>query len=110
MDAFTAIGLASNIVQFVDFSWKLIAESRAIYKSSEGASEENLTLSAITNDVAKLSNAIRASSYDDQLEPMAKECTAIAKELSDALDKLTAKGRRTVDQLLDRFEGSMEEG
>ncbi|KAF2464920.1 uncharacterized protein BDR25DRAFT_241210, partial [Lindgomyces ingoldianus] len=96
MDAFTAIGLAGNIVQFVDFSWKLIAGCRVIYKSSEGASDETLTLGSIANDVVRLSNAIGVSSYDDQLEPMAKECTAIAKELSDALNKLTAKSQRTM--------------
>jgi hypothetical protein len=96
MDAFTALGLASNIVQFVDFSWKLVAESRAIYKSSEGASHENLTLIAIANNVAALSNAIEVSTDDSQLEKLAKECKTIGKELSDALDELRANGKRTM--------------
>jgi len=96
MDAFTVIGLAGNIVQFVDFSWKLIVGCRAIYKSSEGASAENLALNVIANDIVKLSSAISTSSHDKQLDPLAKECMNISKELLNALGKLTAKGQRTV--------------
>lgn len=96
MEAFVALGLASNIVQFVDFSWKLFAESLDIYRSAAGASSTTRTLAAIGDDVSRLSEAITVSQYDKKLAAMAEECRSIAHELSTALDKLKAKGQQSV--------------
>jgi len=40
MDPFSAIGLAGNIVQFVDFGCKLFSQTREIYSSATGASRQ----------------------------------------------------------------------
>lgn len=41
MDPLTAIGLASAIVQFVDFSYTLVSEAREMYSSAKGARAEH---------------------------------------------------------------------
>ena len=51
MDPLTAISEASAIVQFVDFSSKLIVEGHEIYQSIEGASRANLNTENITNHI-----------------------------------------------------------
>jgi len=49
METLTIIGLVGNIVQFVDFSGKLISKSTEIYRSSEGALAENIDTEKATN-------------------------------------------------------------
>ncbi|CAK7213767.1 hypothetical protein SEUCBS140593_001956 [Sporothrix eucalyptigena] len=44
MDPLTALGLASNIVQFVDFTLKLIGSAAEIASSAKGASEQTLKI------------------------------------------------------------------
>ena len=95
METFVALGLASNIVQFVDFSWKLFAEARMIHRSTAGASASTRTLVAIGDDVARLSEAITVSQYDKKLAAMAEECSVIADELAAAVGKLKSKGDKT---------------
>jgi hypothetical protein len=51
LEAFAAIGLAGNIVQFVDFSCKLFSESREIYSSASGVTNEATDLLTITKNL-----------------------------------------------------------
>ena len=44
LDPLTAIGLAGNIVQFVDFSSKIVGKANKIYESVDGASTRISTL------------------------------------------------------------------
>jgi len=61
LDPLSAIGLARNIVQFVDFSFKLIAETRDIYHAATGATTNGVLLSAIAHDIQKLSDQLASS-------------------------------------------------
>ena len=54
LDPFTALSLASGVVQFVDFSSKLISEGQELYKSAEGALTENTELKSVTVDLNHL--------------------------------------------------------
>jgi len=94
-DPFTALGIASNVIQFVDFTWKLVIGSRTIYQSSEGASENNLVLRVILADVSRLSHKISTSGDDSSLDDLARECKTIATRLIELLQQLTVKGKRT---------------
>jgi hypothetical protein len=44
LDPLTAIGLAGNVVQLVDFSYDLVPETRDIYYSKSGISTRNAQL------------------------------------------------------------------
>jgi hypothetical protein len=58
MDPLTAIGLASSIVQFVDYTTKLIQGAKEIYISVSGTTEENKSLETITKEMEGLSSRL----------------------------------------------------
>ena len=99
MDPLTAISLASAIVQFVDFSSKLIAEGRQIYQSLEGASRANLHVEDITNHINSLNNHLLqsdrrhsqtgvSSGSETALRGLATACRTVADELLKLLNEL----------------------
>ena len=95
LDPLSAIGLAGNIVQFVDFSFKLIAETRDIYHSATGATTNGVLLSAIADDVQKLSDQLESShsrptGFMSGLQKVAVEAHEVAKELLEAVSLLRA--------------------
>jgi hypothetical protein len=98
VDPFTALGLAGNIVQFVDFLCKLLSESRSLYESSTGASDDNIVLEKIANDLSLLTSELTTSSSpavlpaSSELLETATLCKQVAAELSQALDELKVKG------------------
>jgi hypothetical protein len=51
LDPLTALSLAGNIVQFVDFSTKLLAKGHELYKSADGTSVGYSELEAIAKDL-----------------------------------------------------------
>jgi hypothetical protein len=54
MDPLTAVGLAGNIVQFVDFTGKLISATQKLYVSESGANAENLELEGLAQNLQQL--------------------------------------------------------
>jgi hypothetical protein len=70
LDPFTALGVAGNIVQFVDFTAKLISKSREIYESAEGASVEHLDLEAIANNLSQLTERLQKDVQQHLLPPI----------------------------------------
>ncbi|KAK8047371.1 hypothetical protein PG996_015435 [Apiospora saccharicola] len=94
MDPLSAFGLATNILAFVEFSCKLVADARAIYKSAEGASDNNRTLETIATQItAKNSQLVSSPTYPKELQVLCDECDKVANELLAAIKKLRAKGR-----------------
>ncbi len=61
MDPLSALSVAGTVVQFVDFSAKLISKSRKLYESSNGALVENLELQAIADSMASMQRKIKAA-------------------------------------------------
>ncbi|KAF2443978.1 hypothetical protein P171DRAFT_23043 [Karstenula rhodostoma CBS 690.94] len=55
MEPLSALSLASSVVQLVDFSIKVVTNSREIYKSAEGASNAHSFLSNATGNLSELS-------------------------------------------------------
>lgn len=51
MDPFTAIGLAGNIISFIDLSYKVIAGVNKVLDSTSGMTPENAKLSALVEDL-----------------------------------------------------------
>lgn len=92
LDPFSALGAAGNIVQFIDFTCKLVRKANSIARSSAKASGAATELTAIANDVERLSDAIDTSaSYPLVLKDLALQCKTLAAELLKILDKLRTR-------------------
>ncbi|RHZ55337.1 hypothetical protein CDV55_100143 [Aspergillus turcosus] len=93
MEALAAISLVGNIVQFVDFSSKLISTAAQLYHSREDALTENINIEAVTNDLVLLNNKLEASApVDDiQLVRLSESCKNVAYDLLAVLDKVKVK-------------------
>ena len=104
-EPFTIIGIASSIVQLVDFSSKLISESREIYLSANGISSAHAELELISIDLKCLSDKLSAqisaqsskilasSPSDDEvrLHQLASSCHEISCEILAVLQDVKAK-------------------
>ena len=62
LDPLTAIGLASAIVQFVDYGSKVIGMASEMYKSADGALKDNAELEDWTTKIDQSSDRILSDS------------------------------------------------
>ncbi len=104
LDPFSALSLASNVVQFVDFASKLMSESRKIYKA--GFSTTTLELETVTKDLSLIidrltdlfvSNVAKGERPDDSegqggLQHLTSRCREVADELLAILEELKSEG------------------
>ncbi len=99
LDPFTALSLASCIVQFVDFGSKLLSASGELHRSAEGALVENVELEVIAKDVIQLNNMLAISARsptdtrqltkdEEALRKLAESCKLVANELLLVLELL----------------------
>jgi len=98
MEALAAISLIGNVVQFVDFSSKLVSGSAQLYRSAEGALEENIDSETVTKHLLQLNNGLKdsaASTGDGPLKSLCESCHAVAEQLLQALAKAKVQGKRT---------------
>lgn len=99
MDPISAIGVASAIVAFVDFSWDLVTGTWEIYNSLDGVNAENARLEDVTDKLASLTLAINVKSdipvltaAEKNIQGLAKDCITCAKKLQHLLDGMKAPG------------------
>ncbi|KAK2749358.1 hypothetical protein CKAH01_18028 [Colletotrichum kahawae] len=114
MDPLNAVGLAAGILQFVEFTAKLVNDGRQIYHSAQGATLENCDLEAVTQSLVVLTEGISRyhTRYDSKgrlqnsasdidapteqsINKLGTSCQDIAKELLDALEQLKAPNNRS---------------
>lgn len=95
LDPTSALSLAAAIVQFVDFSSKLVSKGYHIYQSANGALPENLELEGISRDLSLINVKLRANQSSgpmtkdqESLESLSNDCTKMADELLGRLEKL----------------------
>jgi hypothetical protein len=96
LDPWTALGLASNIIQFIDFVWNLVSESKDIYRSTAGMLAENVELEVIANDLSQLSaqfqnpsgGRVRVPPDEEGLRNLALRCSVLAEELLGTIQRL----------------------
>jgi hypothetical protein len=96
MEVLAAIGLVGNIVQFVDFSSKLVSRIAELYQSTEGALADDVDLEAVTNDLALLSVKLQSQGQTEEspaLERLSKSCNEVATDLLTALNKVKVNGK-----------------
>lgn len=82
LDPLTALSLGSNIVQFVDFSLRLVSTSAEIAGSTPGASANNLGLENVYSRLQKFTTELQ--SIGSPPEPYDVDPTASVEELAHA--------------------------
>lgn len=93
MDPLTALGLAANIFQFIDFSSQLLSGTLEIYQSATGASSEIIEIEHISEHLSSFNEELSSqptasrSSRDVAVEKFAGRC----KDISDELLKVIAE-------------------
>jgi len=93
MDPLTALSLAGNIVQFVDFGIKLLSTTRELYHSSVGSLAAHDELELIITDLSafieklKRSSVSRSDSYGD-FDKICDDAEAVATEIVTRLGEL----------------------
>lgn len=96
IDPLAALGLAGNIVQFVDFSYVLVCESKALYESRTGATADNVLIETIITDLdllnAKLTAPSAPGQIPDPIRSLASQCKQVATDLLNVLDDIKVKG------------------
>lgn len=96
METLAIIGLVSNIVQFLDFSGRLISKSAQLYRSGD-ALAENVDIETATSHLIllndKLKDAATATS-DGALESLCKSCDTVANMLLVALENVKVKDKQ----------------
>ncbi|KAK1756510.1 hypothetical protein QBC47DRAFT_445089 [Echria macrotheca] len=112
MESLVALGLASNVIQFVDFASKLISTAHTLYVSSTGSTAENAELEVLATHIRALadsfcphaavatSNAISNTTRGnapapkpDALHDLASQCRHVADQLLALLASFTVQGR-----------------
>jgi RNA binding exosome subunit len=97
LDPITALGVAGNIVQFIDFGLKATSKAREIHKSAAGALQENVDIEAIAEDLAAAITELEFSSTtptdNGNLEDICARCKKTADDLSNALRLLKVEGK-----------------
>jgi hypothetical protein len=93
MDPLTAIGLASNILSFIDFSAKLIKGAYAIYISPSGTTAENDDSSRLLDDLRQATEALDSdfqgkTKHEKSLCKLSENCRQLSEELQAILKKL----------------------
>lgn len=111
MDPLSALSLAGNIIQFVDFGTRLFAEGQELYKSEAGRLKADEELELVINDlsalVRKIQKAVPPNAPDmsqaisdedkEQLttfENICHETVKVAKEILTKLGKLKVEGTK----------------
>lgn len=96
MDPFNALSCAAAVLQFVDFSFKIIGSAYEIYTSQSGASEETVRTREITERLQQLSQHIEDSTtlqgrpYKVKTNKAIIELAQHARSLADELQKTLA--------------------
>jgi hypothetical protein len=104
MDPLTALGLASNIVQFVDFTSKLISTTQNLYVSSSGAKDEHLELEILARNIQDLAEHAKSrlggvsgpailSKEDGTLLDLSDQCIEVSNQLLSLLESVKVKGQ-----------------
>ena len=104
MDPLSALGLAGNVMTFIDFASRLINGSLELYHSTDGATASHRVLEDVTRDLGDLcdsltptqSDALGSGPSDSEIEllPFLGPCKALGHELLTVLEGLKIHGRR----------------
>ncbi|CZR45804.1 uncharacterized protein FPRO_15020 [Fusarium proliferatum ET1] len=118
MDPLSSVGLASNILQFVEFSVKLVSKGVEIYSSTDGAPVQHADLRASLDNLRELAapfrqrKNLRLSRDPDEIRIVqtAIACNETAHDLQDALDGLVATPHSMTSSVLKALQSVWVQG
>lgn len=98
MDPVTAIGLASSILTFIEFSWELVTGAYEISKSTTGSTLENTHIGSVIEDLERVTEDLipdlePTTKHGKALRQLAERCNKLSKDLSRILKKLQASDK-----------------
>jgi hypothetical protein len=92
LETFTAVGLVGNIIQFIDFSSKLLALSSDIRKSTGGYVSRFADIEAIAKDVETHTQALKhTGSCHDRPQELIDKVLRVAREILSTLNSIRKK-------------------
>jgi hypothetical protein len=98
MEAIAAFSLACNVIQIVDFGFKLVAAGREIYKTR--AVSANAHLEEVASPIKSICDGLSFNSTENQIPPedqtlrdVATNAVTTAKKLLVVLDAMKLKGQ-----------------
>ena len=96
MDPVTAIGLASGIISFIEFTTSLVRGSYQIYNSASGTTEDNIHTSNVVGDLHAVTKALNVdlkgnTENENALKELATQCQVVSAELDELLFTLKTK-------------------
>jgi ankyrin repeat protein len=108
LDPLTALGLAGNLIQVIQFSYDIVSEGNKIYHDSGTVLSQNKTAEEVAADLSELTQSLKAKQEEwrvshgrTALEPdetrlrnVCDRCVEVAYELQIQLNKLKAKDGR----------------
>ncbi|KAJ0415319.1 hypothetical protein BJY00DRAFT_266622 [Aspergillus carlsbadensis] len=100
MDPLTAVSLAGTILQFIDFSSKLVAGTYEIYRSASGATAENEDITTVITDLKEVTLELDADivgrgKHEKALKALATKCGELSGQLLAVLEKLRASDKQS---------------
>jgi hypothetical protein len=87
MDPFAALGIAANIIQFIDFGSRIVSAFRSPLHSKDGMSEDISAVARDLSQVAEMQPKLSNSPLDEILE----DTRRLAKELLEEVHTLQRK-------------------
>ncbi|KAL4927033.1 uncharacterized protein BDV17DRAFT_292926 [Aspergillus undulatus] len=96
MDPLSAIGLASNILQFIEFGASLCGKIHEVASSATGSTQEIAHIGIVVEDLRSATDGLSASvkgnsKHEVEIIQLAGRCKALSVELGDILPKLKIK-------------------
>lgn len=105
MDPLTAVGLAGNILTFIDLSSKVILRAKELYESGSGATAENNELEELTKNLKDLADRTQRKPFgtpgsskfslsitgEKILNSLSQQCIQVADELLEILESVKFK-------------------
>lgn len=101
MDPLTALGVASNVIQIVDFSSRLLSRTQEIYRSRDGRLQDHVRLGDAATNLLELVTDLQnikvprrrqQTVADRHLIHLRNECQEVAQELRGQLDRARIQG------------------
>ena len=103
MDPLSIIGLAGNILQFLDMGGKLVSGALELYNANDGSTSSNRALEETSLDLYRLCKRLeqRAETFHGHMRteseaallPLVESCSTLGVELVKLLEDLKVKGR-----------------
>lgn len=75
MEPVAALGVAAAVVQFVDFSSRLVSKGHELYHSATGELAENAEMEKASKRLQELVEPLQSSSGDAAIATICQACT-----------------------------------